>query len=206
MSELRFSVIMASRLEWYPNQAQYIDQKLIRAIDSLLNQSYSNFELIVIADDNNLTKDLVNSHFPGKTKLLEINHKGLFDNGPRNTGIDNAKGEFIIYCDIDDYWGADHLKIINEQLNDYKWVYYNDFVWDKRSDKWIQRACNIRILGQCGTSNVCHRRDLGIRWGRPGYAHDYHFIKSLIKFTHKKRIETPEYYVMHIPGSGGYDL
>ena len=199
---MKFSVIMPSRLANYNGAARYRDQKIVRAIESVLDQSFKDFELIVIADGCNETKRIVTNEFTGeRLKLIEVKHKKLFNNTPRNTGINQAQGEFITYLDIDDYWGEDHLAIIDNGLKDYDWVWYNDYTW---RGQWIERACNIRQMGACGTSNICHARKLNMKWERPGYAHDFHFNQRLLRVGNHTKIETPEYFVMHIPGK--YDL
>lgn len=202
---MRFSVIMPSRLIPYNGSAQLLDQKIVRAVESVLSQSFTDFELIVISDECSKTVEIVAPYVldNNKVRLLQCKHKALFDNLPRNTGIDNAKGEYIIYCDIDDFWGSDHLGIVNHGLKDFDWVWYNDYI---HKEDWIERACNIKTLGGCGTSNVCHKRSLGLKWDRPGYAHDFYFNQKLLNFKNGTKIETPEYFVMHIPGKGGYDL
>jgi glycosyltransferase involved in cell wall biosynthesis len=193
---------MPSRLVPYPNSCQHPEQKLARAIDSVINQSFADFELIVVADGCLRTKDIFNNYKDKRIKLIEIKHGALFDNRPRNTGIDNASGEYILYCDADDYLGSEHLNIINKQLKNQEWVYYND-LWLSRG-KWEERYCNIHRLGKCGTSNICHLTKLRIKWQRTGYAHDFHFIQQLIRHKEFRRINTPEYFVCHIPGA--YDL
>jgi glycosyltransferase involved in cell wall biosynthesis len=198
----KFSIIMPSRLIPYKGCAQFLDQKLLRSVKSVLEQSYKGFELIIISDDCLKTIELVTTNFTDKRLILiECSHKTLFDNLPRNAGINLADGEFIIYCDIDDYWGPDHLKTVMENLNGYDWVWYNDFIFN---GQWQERACNIKSLGGCGTSNICHKRSLGIKWERPGYAHDFYFVQKLLNFKNYTKIETPEYFVCHIPGN--YDL
>lgn len=201
---MKFSVIMPSRLIHYGNCAQFLDQKLARAIDSVLAQSFKDFELIVISDDCDETVMIVSKYKDKRIKLLRVKHYADFDNLPRNTGIDNAQGEIIIYLDIDDYWGKDHLKIINDHIRGFDWLWYNDIVYDARNTQWIERVCNIKKSGQCGTSNICHARSLNLKWERPGYAHDYHLIQRLRVNTHGTKIMTPEYYVCHIPNV--YDL
>lgn len=198
---MKFSIIMPSRLIPYNGCAQYLDQKIVRAIESVLDQSFTDFELIVISDGCEQTKQIVSEFEDGRIVLLECKHKAIFDNLPRNTGIDNAKGEYIIYCDIDDFWGPDHLKIVNDGLKDFDWVWYNDFIY---KGDWTERACNIKTLGGCGTSNVCHKRSLGLKWDRPGYAHDFYFNQKLLNFKNGTKIKTPEYFVCHIPKE--YDL
>jgi glycosyltransferase involved in cell wall biosynthesis len=199
---MRFSVIMPSRIIPYKGSAQLLDKKIVRAINSVLEQTFNDFELLVISDDCLKTIKIVTSNFEDeRLKITKCKHKQLFDNLPRNTGIDLAQGEYIIYCDIDDYWGANHLSIIEPNLKDYDWVWFNDFT--RQGNEWQERACNIKTIGSSGTSNICHKRSLGLKWDRPGYAHDFHFNQKLLNFKGVK-IETPEYYVMHIPG--GYDL
>lgn len=201
---MRFSIIMPSRLIPYNGSAKYLDQKIERSIQSVLDQSFTDFELIVIADGCELTKEIVSTRFTDeRLVLLECKHKAVFDNLPRNTGIDNAKGEFMTYCDVDDFLGGDHLSIIDRNLKEYDWVWYNDFIYH---ETWIERACNIKTLGGCGTSNVTHKRSLGMKWDRPGYAHDFYFNQKLLNFRNSTKIETPEYFVCHVPGIGGWDL
>lgn len=197
---MRFTIIMASRLVPYPNQCSNPELKIVRAVDSVIAQSFADFELIVIADGCDKTKEIVNKYTDNRIRLIEIKHGALFDNRPRNAGIEAAEGDYILYCDVDDYLGSDHLKIIAEQLKDQDWVYFNDF-WFSRGE-WIERYCNVHRLGKCGTSNVCH--SMRTTWQRTGYAHDYYFIQQLIRHKEFKRIKTPEYFVCHVPG--GYDL
>lgn len=197
---MRFSVIMPSRMIPYHNQASDPEMKLTRAITSVMAQRFDDYELIVIADGCERTVEIAGEF--KDVKVIKVVHKVLFDNVPRNAGIDAAKGDFIIYCDADDYWGPNHLQKIHDQLDHYEWVWYNDIIFDNRSGDWIERACNIKSIGQCGTSNICH--SVKLKWQRPGYAHDYYFIQQLLKNRSHTKIKTPEYYVCHIPGR--YDL
>jgi glycosyltransferase involved in cell wall biosynthesis len=197
---MKFSVIMASRLVPYPNSCANPELKIVRAIDSVLAQTFKDFELLIIADGCGLTKEIVSGYDDKRIRLFDIKHNTLFDNRPRNTGIQNAKGEYIVYCDIDDYLGDDHLKIIAGEIGNDEWVYFND-VWFSRG-QWIERVCNVHRHGGCGTSNVCHRSRM--LWQRIGYAHDYYFIQQLLKNHKYRKIKTPEYYTCHIPGA--YDM
>jgi hypothetical protein len=58
----------------------------------------------------------------------------------------------------------------------------------------------IKQKFQSGTSNICHKRILNVRWqgGQYGYD-DYSAVQSLLKYPDYQRIETPEYIVCHIP-------
>jgi len=194
---------MPSRLEDYPHSANFKDMKLLRSVKGILDQTFTDFELIIIADGCYKTKEIVSNVFTDeRIKLFEVEHRALFDNRPRNEGIKNAAGDFITYCDIDDYWGDEHLAIINHNLKQYDWVWFNDYVY--KEGQWGERACDIKRMGNCGTSNICHSRKMNVSWKRPGYAHDYYFINELRRYSNYAKIETPEYFVCHVPGI--YDL
>lgn len=82
---------------------------LPRAIRCVLNQTYTNHELIVIDDgstDN--SHEMVCRQYPN-IKYLRINkNKGV--SNARNVGIKFSKGEFIAFLDSDDEWHPDYLK------------------------------------------------------------------------------------------------
>lgn len=89
------------------------ENHIINTINSVLNQSYKNFELIVVNDgstDNSLeiaNKCLTN--FENK-KIINQKNRGL--SGARNTGVYKSEGELVAFLDADDTWHPDFLKHI----------------------------------------------------------------------------------------------
>ena len=84
---------------------------LSRALQSVLDQSYTNWEAIVIdnhSDDN--TEEVVEGFRDGRFKLLKINNEGVIA-ASRNMGIYAAKGEWIAFLDSDDWWYPGKLEI-----------------------------------------------------------------------------------------------
>jgi glycosyltransferase involved in cell wall biosynthesis len=201
----KFSVIIPSYLGDYPNAAKHRDKKLLRAVSSVFNQSFKDFEIIVVADGCQKTIDLLKD-IDIKTYLIPKSKS--WSGEPRNKGIQEAIGEYIVYLDIDDLLGKDHLQKIVEQLNDYDWVWFDDIRYSPKSDEWYENSCDITKIGRHGTSNICHRRDLQVKWDHVGYAHDYYFVEQLRRMPNFTKIEGGEYYVCHIPNAstGGYDL
>jgi glycosyltransferase involved in cell wall biosynthesis len=200
---MKFSIVIASYLGSYVGAAHNREQKLARAIASAQNQSFKDFEIIVVADGCEKTMELVKDAFNVRSFLIPRGK--LFGGGPRNKGIEEAKGDYIVYLDIDDIYGLNHLEKISNHLVSYDWVWYNDLRWD---GKWHENPCDINQIGKHGTSNICHKK-LGVKWDVRGYAHDYYFVQKLLKFKNYKKIPTPEYYVAHVPGTGrhgGYDV
>lgn len=198
---MRFSVIIPSLLADYPGSATKREQKLVRAIESVLNQSFTDFELIVISDGCDATSFIVGRMLKDdiRIKLLRVERTGLWSNDARNAGIKAAKGEYIIYLDIDDQLGPEHLKIINDNLNGEDWAYSND--WMRHNNQWIERETDTSQYGRCGTSNIIHASRLNLTWDKTGYGHDYHFIQQLRKFENNRHIPTAQYFVCHVGGA-----
>lgn len=77
---------------------------LPRAIDSVLNQTYEDFNVVVIDDgstDN--TEDVVKSYVDDRIQYIQFkNNKGA--NAARTKGIKSATGEYIAFIDSDDEW------------------------------------------------------------------------------------------------------
>ena len=81
-----------------------------RAIESVLAQSYQNFEIIV-ADDGSTddTKEVLSGYInSGKIKYIFQNNAG--PGAARNAGIEHAKGELVAFLDSDDEWAPDKLE------------------------------------------------------------------------------------------------
>ena len=86
---------------------------LKETLESILNQTFKNFELIVVDDgstDN--TKDIVNSTEDSRIQYIYTENWGG-PAKPRNIGIKRAKGKYIAFCDDDDLWLPQKLE---EQL------------------------------------------------------------------------------------------
>ncbi len=77
---------------------------LPQSINSVINQDYQNWELLII--DNNSTDDtdlVVEKYGDSRVKLYKINNEGLIGKS-RNLGIKHSKGEWIAFLDSDDWW------------------------------------------------------------------------------------------------------
>jgi len=96
-----------------------VQDYLAQCLDSLLEQSFTDFEVLVIDDvspDNSLQiARTYEKKEPRRFRLLchSVN-KGL--GGARNTGIDAATGEYLLFLDSDDYLVPDALQKIDAML------------------------------------------------------------------------------------------
>lgn len=206
----QFSVIMPSRLADYPNAAQNREAKLVRAVNSVIAQTFEDWELHIIADGCQRTIEVVQENVKDtRIHLWKIEHSKLWSGRPRNTGMEQAQGDWIAYLDIDDVWGENHLKIVSEGIKNFDWIWFDDFRYHPRLKEWYRNRCDVLRLGKHGTSNIAHKRALEVRWDENGkYSHDYYFVQKLIKYRNNVKAQTPEYFVCHVPGNNsvGYDI
>lgn len=75
---------------------------LPRAIDSVLNQTYRDFELLVIDDGSTDHTPGIIKQYMGKLTYIRQNHRGVA--AARNLGIKSSNGKWIAFLDSDDYW------------------------------------------------------------------------------------------------------
>jgi glycosyltransferase involved in cell wall biosynthesis len=205
--DLRFSIIIQSYLGGYNGAAKDRETKFNRALDSLKKQSFQDFEVIVISDGCERTVDISVDRHPDFDWFQGyfIPKQKLWSGLPRNTGIDKAEGQYIVYLDTDDFYGEKYLEVLDKSIKDAEWYWFDDFVWDKAKSTWTIRRCDINTYGKCGTSNICHKNGINARWPMIGnYKHDWIFINNLKEVSVGKKLELAGYFVGHIPGR--YDI
>ncbi|MDO8769897.1 MAG: glycosyltransferase family 2 protein [Burkholderiaceae bacterium] len=89
-----------------------------RCVESILKQSFRDFELIVVDDgssDGGLL-ELVNISDP---RLILLQQKNAGVGIARNSGIEKAKHEWVAFIDADDVWLENHLEELNKIINSY---------------------------------------------------------------------------------------
>jgi glycosyltransferase involved in cell wall biosynthesis len=120
---------------------------LIETLKSILNQTYHDFEVIVVND--------AGIDVESKIKLLNKNHnikylthtenRGLA--AARNTGIKAARGKYIAYLDDDDIFYADHLETLVNFLENSKYkVAYTDayrIIQEKQNSNYVVKKKDI---------------------------------------------------------------
>lgn len=127
------------------NKENYVE----RALKSILNQTFTDFEVIIVNDcstDNSVSK--IESYLSDKATLIHHEkNKGL--SAARNTGIQNAKAEYITYLDADDVWKPNFLELIKELIDtfneakifatNYEEVYGNKVVNPQNGTKFLTK-------------------------------------------------------------------
>ena len=82
------------------NVEQYVD----KCIQSILNQTYQNLEIILVDDGATDRSGSIADSYAAKDKRVKVFHKengGLSD--ARNYGLDHVTGDYILFVDSDDF-------------------------------------------------------------------------------------------------------
>lgn len=114
------------------NKAEYIERCLL----SVRNQSYKNFEVIIINDGSSDGGELLVAGYQnGKTTLLNQLNQGV--SLARNLGVNHSKYDFVVILDADDKWEDNYLFELNNLINNYPnaGIYGINFYYSYKNSK-----------------------------------------------------------------------
>lgn len=99
------------------NTEKYVE----RCLNSLLNQTYQNLEIIVVEDDStDNSKEVLKKYSHNDKVKLIYNKKNSGLSYSRNVGLENATGSYIGYIDSDDYVDLDYYEKLMQSIIDSK--------------------------------------------------------------------------------------
>lgn len=200
---------------------------LCRALQSVLDQTYSNWELIVV--DNNSTDEtdeIISKFVDPRIRYLKINNNGIIA-ASRNLGLNSSRGQYVAFLDADDWWERDKLAACVTILEGGGDVVYHELEvisedknmgrkrligsWQVRSPAQI----NLLLRGNAiATSSVVVRRDILAELGgfdeNPGMVacEDYNLWLKIAGVT-EKFVFCPDvlgFYLDHDGGSSNRDM
>lgn len=121
MNKMKFSIIMSVYNNW---------NLTCHAIDSVINQSYKNWELIIVTDGDPPhgfnPKSIVGSIFIykpdlyDKIKVIDFKSDGKFGNLTRYEGLKHCTGDYTIWCNHDNLLDRDYLHTHLENIEEEK--------------------------------------------------------------------------------------
>ncbi len=98
-----------------------IEEYIERCVKSILNQTYTNFELLLVDDGSSDRSGTIIDELSKTDERIRVFHK---ENGgsssARNLAIDNACGEYLSFIDSDDYIESDFLELLVKPINEAK--------------------------------------------------------------------------------------
>jgi len=94
------------------------EKHIKRALDSVLSQNVSDYELLII-DDGSTDKsaEIIKAYADPRIHLIHQENKGV--SAARNKGIEEAKADHITFLDADDEWKPDFLQTISQMIEQF---------------------------------------------------------------------------------------
>lgn len=95
-----------------------VEKYLEGCLDSIINQSFKEYEVILVDDGSGDTSGEICDRYASRHDRIRVVHQvnqGL--SGARNTGLDHAAGEWIVFVDSDDRVEPDLLELLNDQIS-----------------------------------------------------------------------------------------
>lgn len=120
-----------------------------RAIQSVLNQDYSNFELIIIDDgsETDLCSQIVDYIDHEPANIIYLRHKNRGQSQSINRGIQNSQGTFIAILDGDDEYKTNHLSTCLKSMKDLDLIASTtETVVDHNNDYFVPDKMNNATL------------------------------------------------------------
>lgn len=206
MNQKSIAIIMPSYLGEYLGCASDRDNKFLRAVNSLNEQTYPDKHIIIVSDGCEKTYSLYKMFYKEQFKnihCIQITKQEIWSGSVRQAGIQLAikkiQPDIITYCDSDDYLLPDHLERIINQFGSNDWVYFNDTL--NKGNNYFEKRNVILEKNHIGTSNIAHKAIKAFNWKDcNGYGHDWTMIKTkLMPNTNYQKIDCSSYIVCHNP-------
>lgn len=200
-----------------------VEEYLPKCLDSILNQTYKNLEIILVDDGSTDGSGVICDDYATKDKRIKVIHKqngGLSD--ARNVGIDICTGDYIGFVDSDDYIEIDMYETLLNYLKENNLdvcmcasadVIDGKIINSKKFDAFcvdnkegIIRETFVNKYGGMSIS-VCNKlfiKDIfkGIRFLKEKTSEDVFFVLDWIKNTERfGRISDCKYYYVKRNGS-----
>lgn len=147
---------------------------LVRAVHSVLNQTYKNFELIIVDDGSTDDTEKILAPF-ADVRYIKTKNAGV--SSARNRGVDLARGKWLAFLDSDDEWLPQKLQAQMDFFSQHPHlsIVYNDEIWvrnnvrvnkkvrHQKAGGWIFAQC----LEQCliAPSSVLLSKELFLEMG-----------------------------------------
>lgn len=121
------------------------EETILRSVNSVLNQKFSNFELIVIDDGStDKTKEVLKDF-----NLTYIYKENAGVSSARNLGIKNANADWICFLDSDDEWMPNKLDIFQKSI-----VANNTYSFFHSNEVWIRNNVRVNAPRKFDKSNL----------------------------------------------------
>lgn len=143
-----------------------VEPYLKRAVDSIIDQTYSRLEIILVDDGSPDNCGKICDDYAKKDNRIKVIHKangGLSD--ARNAGLDIATGDYIAFVDSDDYIAEDFVETLLAELEKHdadvsmcsyrvtSSVEFDDSIWEENGDQEVEVCGRMELLSNLYDAN-----------------------------------------------------
>jgi len=213
-SELKSNINLVSVIIPYFNKVTTIE----RAVQSVINQSLINWEIIIVDDCSNIQLEKIEKWNNYNITIL-YNEKNLGPGPSRQKALDISKGEYVAFLDADDWWDQEFLEAsvsVNLKHPDYagSWavskVNFKDRTEIRRYTQYdfeLIRETILQYPRPWQTGSILWKRHFCGSWGNLSTSQDYYFELSSSQLNNKlKKIDRILYFVDQTQGNHRSDL
>ena len=125
------------------NYSRFLDQ----AINSVLNQTYPDIELIVV--NNGSTDDSLAVLQKYENRICLIDQPNLGQSGARNSGLRSISGKYVAFLDADDYWEPEKLEKQHALIKEDTQLIYSGIRQFRDSDLQSLGVMSPKFRGRC---------------------------------------------------------
>ena len=155
-----------------------VEHYLDKCLDSLINQTYKNLEIIVINDGSTDNSGIICQEYAQKDNriiYIEKENGGLSD--ARNVGLDKMTGSYVTFIDSDDWVESDYVEVLYNKLIEYRadiavgnYCKFNEsdsnFYFHISGNYFEKLYDNVSIVDCLNDSNRLLNSALIVAWGK----------------------------------------
>lgn len=144
-----------------------VENSIGRCIESVLGQTFCDFELILIDDgSDDDSRNICEKYAKKDVRIKIIHQKNQGVSKARNVGLDRAKGKYIVFIDSDDFVEKNFLHMLNSLDDDLVLVGYGDY-YNNKVEKIVLDE-NERWMIDCdeGIINFLEKKSSIFVWGK----------------------------------------
>ena len=184
---MKFSIIVP---------AYNAEDRIRKVLDSVIQQTYKDYELIVVCDSCKDKTEEIAKEYGAKTFAVNFHNDG----SSRNAGLDNAKGDWVLFLDDDDWWLHEFvLQQLAERVGqENEDILCFSFIW--KGMKYASPKSNANALYPA-VWNKCWRRSFigSTRFPNVYASSDYEFWKRILAKQPKLAMwDMPMYYYNYL--------
>lgn len=172
--DIKFSIIVPVY-----NVEKYLDE----CIQSIINQTYSNWKLILIDDGSTDKSGTICLKYAEKDdRIVYFYKENTGQSDSRNIGITKASGDYMIFVDSDDYIHGDSLELLRNSI--FEWNAPDVIMSEGMDELFGDRLGGYRILDKNeypamnGRDTLLKTLSIGPNWSPCGKAYKLDFWKS----------------------------